>query len=261
MSYFNHLLSNIQSEDSILVRHIFASFSGQKLLSWSIYCSQSLRLHSTVDSETEIDLCELAKMTDLYSYTACRQLSQMFLAIIFFHISEYILAVAIHGKSNVTLKSLLISKNYLLAMIFSLLEYFVEISLFPALKEYWWVSNLGLALVLIGELIRKMAIITAGQSFTHLIKIYHEEHHKLITHGIYRFVRHPGYAGFFIWSVSTQIMLCNPISTIGFAVVVWRFFAERIPYEEYFLRHFFGSQYEEYAQRTPSGVPFVKWRP
>lgn len=196
-------------------------------------------------------------MTEIFSYTAYRQLSQMFLAIIFFHSSEYILAVAMHGRSNISLKSLLISKEYLLAMFFSLLEYLIEIVLFPGLKEHWWVSNLGLAIVIIGEVIRKAAIITAGQAFTHLIKVYHEEHHKLITHGIYRFIRHPGYCGFFIWSVGTQIMLCNPISTIAFAIVVWRFFARRIPYEEYFLRQFFGSQYVEYAQGVPSGVPFV----
>ncbi|XWS54379.1 hypothetical protein CRYUN_Cryun10bG0085300 [Craigia yunnanensis] len=197
-------------------------------------------------------------MTEILSYTACRQLSQMLLAIAFFHTSEYILAVSIHGRSNVTLKSLLISKNFLLAMIFSLLEYLLEIVLFPGLKEYWWISDTGLAMVVIGEIIRKLAIITAGQAFTHLIKVYHEEHHQLITHGVYRFIRHPGYSGFLIWSVGTQIMLCNPISTVAFAIVVWKFFAERIPYEEYFLKQFFGSDYEEYARRVPSGVPFVK---
>lgn len=196
-------------------------------------------------------------MTEILSYTACRQLSQMFLALIFFHSSEYFLAIAIHGRSSITLKSLLISKHYLLAMIFSLLEYVIEIVFFPELKEYWLISDLGLALVVIGEIIRKMAIIIAGQAFTHLIRIYHDENHQLITHGIYRFMRHPGYCGFLLWSVGTQIMLCNPISVIAFAVVVWRFFAKRIPYEEYFLRQFFGSQYEEYAQRVVSGVPFV----
>ncbi|XP_008366968.2 protein-S-isoprenylcysteine O-methyltransferase A-like isoform X1 [Malus domestica] len=200
----------------------------------------------------------VANMAQLFSYTACRQLSQMFLAVIFFHGSEYILAVGIHGKSNVTLKSLLISKNYLLAMVFSLVEYCVEIILFPGLKEHRWVSNLGLAMVIIGEIIRKMAIITAGKSFTHLIRTHASEHHRLITNGVYRVVRHPGYCGFFIWSVGTQIMLCNPVSTIAFALVVWRFFAQRIPYEEYFLRQFFGPQYEEYGRRIPSGVPFVK---
>ncbi|KAI6676739.1 hypothetical protein NL676_037535 [Syzygium grande] len=115
-----------------------------------------------------------------------------------------------------------------------------------------------LAMIVVGEIIRKMAIITAGRAFTHLIKIYHEDHHKLITHGIYRFIRHPGYCGFFIWSVGTQIMLCNPVSTFAFAAVVWHFFATRIPYEEFFLRQFFGREYEEYAQTVPSGVPFVK---
>ncbi|KAJ7953681.1 Protein-S-isoprenylcysteine O-methyltransferase [Quillaja saponaria] len=207
---------------------------------------------------SEIIVQYSAYFSEVLSYTACRQLSQMFLAIIFFHSSEYVLAIAIHGKSNVNLKSLLISKNYLLAMVFSLLEYSIEILLFMGLKEYWFISNLGLAMVVIGEIIRKMAIITAGEAFTHLIRTHPEEHHRLITHGIYRFVRHPGYSGFLIWSVGTQIMLCNPISTVLFAIVVWHFFAKRIPYEEYFLRQFFGFQYQEYAQRVLSGVPFVK---
>ncbi|XP_022718807.1 protein-S-isoprenylcysteine O-methyltransferase A-like [Durio zibethinus] len=185
-------------------------------------------------------------------------LSQFLLAILFFHSSEYILAVAIHGISNVSLESLLISKEYVLAMVFSLVEYFFEVLLFPGLKEHLRVSNLGLAMVFIGEIVRKLAIVTAGRSFTHLIKVYHEDDHKLVTNGVYRFVRHPSYCGFLIWSVGTQIMLCNPISTIGFAVVVWRFFAKRIPYEEYLLRKFFGADYEEYARRVPSGIPFVK---
>ncbi|XP_031268377.1 protein-S-isoprenylcysteine O-methyltransferase B-like [Pistacia vera] len=197
-------------------------------------------------------------MAEIFSDTACRQLSQMFFAVLFFHSSEYVLAIAFHGSSNITLKSLLISKYYLLAMVLSIVEYLVEIFFFPGLKEYWWISNVGLTMVIIGEIIRKMAIITAGRAFTHLIKIYHEEHHQLVTHGVYSFIRHPGYCGFLIWSVGTQIMLCNPISTIGFAIIVWKFFHERIPYEEYFLRQFFGPKYDEYAQRVLSGVPFVK---
>ncbi|MED6157533.1 protein-S-isoprenylcysteine O-methyltransferase [Stylosanthes scabra] len=181
----------------------------------------------------------------------------MFLAILFFHISEYILAMAIHGRSNVTLSSLLISTHYILAMIFSLAEYIFEIVFFPHLKEYWVISNAGLAMVLIGEVIRKLAILTAGHAFTHLIRTYRLDDHHLITHGVYRFMRHPGYSGFLIWSVGTQIMLCNPISVVAFVVIVWRFFARRIPYEEYFLRQFFGRDYQEYARKVGSGIPFI----
>ncbi|GAB4853239.1 protein-S-isoprenylcysteine O-methyltransferase [Ancistrocladus abbreviatus] len=197
-------------------------------------------------------------MAAVFGYTACRQLSQMLFAVIFFHVSEYGLAASIHGRSNVTLQSLLISKHYIIAMACSLLEYLLEIIFLPRLKELWWISNFGLAMVITGEIIRKMGILTAGRAFTHLIKIYHEDDHKLVTHGIYSFVRHPGYCGFFIWSVGIQVMLLNPFCTVAFAVVVWRFFAERIPYEEYFLRQFFGEEYEEYARRVISGVPFVK---
>ncbi|KAM0964254.1 hypothetical protein ACFX2C_020329 [Malus domestica] len=243
--------------DMSVLKHIWGDVERHFVASTS--CSGLSFPGLTTVNQSQISIRSIVpNMAQLFSYTACRQLSQMFLAVIFFHGSEYILAVGIHGRSNVTLKSLLISKHYLLAMVFSLLEYCVEIILFPGLKEHWWISNLGLAMVIIGEIIRKMAIITAGQSFTHLIRTHPSEHHRLITNGIYRVVRHPGYCGFFIWSVGTQIMLCNPISTIAFALVVWRFFAQRIPYEEYFLRQFFGSQYEEYGRRIPSGVPFVK---
>ena len=52
-------------------------------------------------------------------------------------------------------------------MLFSLLEHFIEIFLFPGLKEHWWLSNLGLAVVIVGEIISKTSIIRAGQAFTH----------------------------------------------------------------------------------------------
>lgn len=196
-------------------------------------------------------------MAEIFSDTGFRQLTQMFLAIIFFHTSEYILAIAIHGKSKVTLSSLLISKHYALAMLISVLEYITEIVFFPGMKQHWWISNFGLIMIVFGEIVRKIAIITAGRSFTHLIKIRKEEHHRLVTEGVYQIMRHPSYSGFLVWSVGTQVMLCNPVSTVAFAVVVWRFFAERIPYEEHYLKQFFGRQYVEYARRVPSGVPFV----
>jgi len=41
-------------------------------------------------------------------------------------------------------------------------------------------------------------------------------------------MRHPSYAGFFAWALGTQILLGNPIGTVVFAVVLWRFFSQRI---------------------------------
>lgn len=143
-------------------------------------------------------------------------------------------------------------------MVCGLIEYGVEKYFVPGIKTQIWLSYAGLALVIIGEIMRKLAIITAEHNFTHDIKLYHRENHCLITHGIYRFVRHPSYLGFFLWSIGTQVLLCNPICTVGYIVVLWRFFARRIQFEEYYLYQFFGRQYEAYAERVPSGIPFVK---
>ncbi|CAI6005052.1 unnamed protein product [Closterium sp. NIES-65] len=43
-------------------------------------------------------------------------------------------------------------------------------------------------------------------------------------------VRHPGYTGWFMWSIATQLLLVNPLCTLAFALVSWRFFAARIPH-------------------------------
>ncbi|KAJ0965625.1 hypothetical protein J5N97_026763 [Dioscorea zingiberensis] len=185
------------------------------------------------------------------------ELWEFAVAIFFFHASEYALAVAFHGRSNVTLSSLLISKQYVIAMGCALVEYMVELVFFPELKENRLLNIVGLVMVLVGEVIRKAGVITAGRAFTHTIRIYHEDQHELITHGIYRFIRHPGYCGFFIWATGTQLILCNPLCIVAFSLVTWRFFSSRIRYEEFFLRQFFGRQYEVYASQVPSGLPFI----
>ena len=47
--------------------------------------------------------------------------------------------------------TLLISKQYVLAMGFALLEHLTEIFSFPEVKEFWFVSYIGLLMVIIGE--------------------------------------------------------------------------------------------------------------
>eukprot|EP00238_Polyblepharides_amylifera_P000951 CAMPEP_0196570580 /NCGR_PEP_ID=MMETSP1081-20130531/722_1 /TAXON_ID=36882 /ORGANISM="Pyramimonas amylifera, Strain CCMP720" /LENGTH=147 /DNA_ID=CAMNT_0041887107 /DNA_START=189 /DNA_END=632 /DNA_ORIENTATION=+ len=120
------------------------------------------------------------------------------------------------------------------------------------------ISNIGLALLVAGEIVRKWGFITAKGSFTHDIKTEKDEHRGiLVTSGIYRYIRHPGYLGWFIWSISTQVLLLNPISAVLFAYVSWKFFESRIPYEECLLTRFFGEDYYEYKLKTKTWIPFI----
>ena len=124
----------------------------------------------------------------------------------------------------------------------------------PALEP---VQRLGLVLVIFGEALRKAGILTARRNFTHVVQLTRRPGHTLVTHGVYAFVRHPGYLGWFIWAVNTQVLLLNPVCALGFAAASCLYFRRRVRFEEARLLHFFGSEYREYKARTPAFIPGV----
>ena len=108
----------------------------------------------------------------------------------------------------------------------------------------------GCLLVAAGELLRKAAMLTATQAFTHDLAFKKEPTHGLVTRGVYSLMRHPGYAGFALWAVGTQLVLRNPVCAVAFAVAVSRFLRARVEAEEALLVGFFGEGYERYAARV-----------
>ena len=180
------------------------------------------------------------------------------LVLTFFHVSEFTL-VYVFVPGDLSRDSWLLSKPYVFAMSLALLEYLLESALLVAIKQNTYsIRALGLVLVILGEGIRKGAILTAKSSFTLSIKRQRQPGHGLITSGIYRLCRHPGYLGWSIWSVGTQVLLRNPVCFFVFMLWSWKFFAERIPYEESLLLRMFGTEYQKYAEKTPIWLPFIK---
>lgn len=98
----------------------------------------------------------------------------------------------------------------------------------PAWKHTQFIQCVGLALILTGQLLRSFAMIHASTNFSHALAYTKREDHTLVTTGVYALARHPSYAGFFWWALGTQIFLGNPVATVGFAVLLTRFFAHRI---------------------------------
>ncbi len=116
----------------------------------------------------------------------------------------------------------------------------------------------GLIFVIVGQVSRSLGMITCGESFNHMIQKSKKNNHVLVTHGIYQYLRHPSYFGFFYWSVGTQLLLGNFISSILFCGASWMFFNRRIPFEEQTLLKMFPDEYSNYYKTTIIGIPFVK---
>lgn len=180
-----------------------------------------------------------------------------------YHASEYLFVCCYHYQ-EMTYNSFLINQSmeYGIAMGISFLEFVVELYLFGHYKQNilptMCIAFVGMCLMFIGQGFRIMAEFTAQSNFHHLVQYEKREEHKLITHGVYKLVRHPGYFGWFLWSVGSQIMLCNPVSIVLFIIAAQKFFGPRVEDEEELLIEFFGVKYIEYMKRTPILIPGVK---
>jgi len=175
-----------------------------------------------------------------------------------FHFSEYI-CVALFNPATLTTDSFLVnhSREYSIAIAASLGEFFIESLIFPGAKGLRLITCLGLLIALSGFVIRIVALVTAAHNFTHDIAETKRDEHVLVTEGIYKIMRHPGYMGWFWFSVGTQILLVNPICTAGFAYASYIFFKDRIEHEEKILVEFFGEKYQDYRKRTPTYIPLI----
>ena len=176
-----------------------------------------------------------------------------------FHYSEY-LGIALSNPSTLTPDSFILnhSVHYHLAALASWIEFFIEVHYFPDMKTYKWVWAIGSVTCLTGEILRKLAMITANKSFTHVVQFERQNDHKLVTHGVYSLMRHPSYVGWFWWSIGTQIILANPICLVIYTFASWTFFRDRIFMEEITLLQFFGFEYVVYIRNVPTGLPFIR---
>lgn len=183
----------------------------------------------------------------------------------YFHMAEFLVAAQFRAHDASPRSFMLFhSTPYLIAQAAAWCEFLLEVFFVP--PEAKLVVLLRPSVVLAGFVgvalfynIRVIAMSQCADNFSLEIEVEKRKEHMLISHGLYRYLRHPAYFGWFYHAISSQIILGNPIACVGFAVVTWKFFAARIPYEEALLASssFFGREYEEYRRTTAVGIPFI----
>jgi protein-S-isoprenylcysteine O-methyltransferase Ste14 len=116
-------------------------------------------------------------------------------------------------------------------------------------------TAIGVVLMAVGVVIRVVAMRTLGKFFTRTLQI--REGHHVVSDGIYRRVRHPGYLGDILFFVGSGIATSNVISTLLILGMFLSAYARRIAVEEWMLTNQLGKEYSDYRARTWKLIPFI----
>ncbi len=96
---------------------------------------------------------------------------------------------------------------------------------------------------------------TLGKFFTRTLQMREEQH--VISHGIYRLIRHPGYLGDILLFGGSAVATANCMTTVIILAVFIPTFARRIATEERMLTETFGNEYLAYRTKSWRLIPFV----
>jgi protein-S-isoprenylcysteine O-methyltransferase Ste14 len=94
-----------------------------------------------------------------------------------------------------------------------------------------------------------------GRAWSVTLEIRQE--HRLVTQGIYAWLRHPMYAAFWLWALSQALLLPNWIAGLSGLVGFGTLFFCRVGREERMMLERFGEEYRAYMRRTNRIVPGI----
>jgi len=83
------------------------------------------------------------------------------------------------------------------------------------------------------------------------------EKHQLVTHGVYRWVRHPMYLALLIYAAGQALVVPNWLVGPSYGVAMLLLVALRLPAEERMMLEAFPKDYEAYRATTKRLVPGV----
>ena len=143
--------------------------------------------------------------------------------------------------------TIFISVNIGVALSFQRVGYFgAGSSVFPII---------GIVVIVCGLLIRWIAIVSLKRQFT--VDVAITKDHRIVSEGIYRFVRHPAYAGSILSFLGLGLCFANIISLVVVVPPICAAFLYRIRVEEKVLMDAFGEEYVRYCASTKRLIPGI----
>ena len=105
----------------------------------------------------------------------------------------------------------------------------------------------GLALYAIGTTMRYAGSITLGPLYNRYIKV--ETNQPLVSHGIYKFIRHPMYVGLFLLIVAIPMYFRNGLMTVFTLASMFLVIHHRMNFEERIMEDVIGERYVEWKRK------------
>lgn len=89
-------------------------------------------------------------------------------------------------------------------------------------------------------------------------KIDIREGQALVTSGVFHYIRHPIYAGLWLWAIAQPLLLQNWIAGFALLVLFTPLYLIRTPREEQMMLDHFGDEYGAYMKRTGRVFPRLR---
>jgi protein-S-isoprenylcysteine O-methyltransferase Ste14 len=118
-----------------------------------------------------------------------------------------------------------------------------------------WLSWIGVALFALAAVLLHLTHRAMGRSWTPTLGL--REDHKLVTNGIFKYIRHPMYAAHILWAIAQPLILTNWIAGFSFLIPQILQYWFRVGDEEKMMLEGFGEEYKVYMGKTGRIIPRI----
>lgn len=128
----------------------------------------------------------------------------------------------------------------------------------PAALNY----ELNYASVVVGALVYALSLWLFRRSHKDLGRQWSasleiRDSHQIVRAGVYRLIRHPMYASFWLWALAQAFLLPNAMAALSGLIAIAILFFTRIAHEERMLIEAFGDDYRVYMRETKRIIPGI----
>lgn len=126
---------------------------------------------------------------------------------------------------------------------------------YPESMRWDMVTSIVLSLMVLGVMLRTWAVITLGKFFTWHVTT--QDGQGLVTHGPFRWLRHPSYTGALLIYLFAPAFLHSWWTFILGWIFLPLAFVRRVQVEEKALKIFFGTEYEKFCEQRARIFPGI----